>query len=430
MKPERRTAGKAFGAGAVALVILVGILALTFTAVNGNPFESRKIIRAEFNNVHSLAVNDDVRENSIRVGRVTRVQIRDGKALVTMALDGNPPVYRDVVARIWDVSALAAKFVELEPGTPGAGPLGDEVIPASRNEDSHDIWEILNVFDPKTRVQMSSFLREFGGGLLGHGSELNAFLHSGPPLLRNVGTVSESLASPQFDLPRLISTNDRLDTRFRGREAQISELLRHTDETFKAITVANSGPLKNVLAKAPGTLRAMRPALDSMVPTLADARVAMTDLRSGARGLGQGTPELRGFMRDSVPVSHKVPDFTDEARSPVGDLSDTVDDARPLVNRAVDTFDFLARPLHVLAPYGPEMGSWFTRMHSFVGQGAEPGKRYAHLGVVMGAQTVTGGVLHSDPKRYIDPYPKPGQAEHEWLKSGLPAGIGLGGSKR
>ncbi|GAA5161614.1 hypothetical protein GCM10023321_46140 [Pseudonocardia eucalypti] len=432
MKPERRKMGRSFTAGAIVMVILAGITALTFSAVNGMPFVPRKTVRAEFNNIHSLAVNDDVRRNSARIGRVSGVELRGDHALVTMELDGDPAVFSDAVARVWDVSALAAKFVELEPGTPTAGPIGDgDVLPAARNEDSADVWRVLNIFEPKTRAEMAGFLREFGGGSLGHGGDLNAFLRSGPGMLDDLGTVSESLASPRFNLPRLINTNTTLAGRFKGREAQISELLRQTDETFRGFTVGQSAPLKAVLAKTPDTLRAIRPAMDEMGPTLAETRLAMVDLRGGAKGLGDATPDFRGFLRDSVPVSHQVPGFTDDARSPVGKLRHTLDDARPLVNRAVDTFDYLRDPVHVLAPYGPEAGSLFTRMHSFVSRGPEPGKRYATVTANFGPTTLTGSALKSGGKRFVDAYPAPGEAENQRLRLGeAPAGIGVGGRKK
>lgn len=430
LKPEHRIMGRSFVAGLIVLGVIGVIVWLTFNSINGVPFRPRTVVQAEFNNVHSLAVNDDVRQNSKRIGRVSALQVRGNRALVTMELDGHPNVYRDAHAEIWDVSALAAKFVELDPGTPQAGPLGNQIIPASSNVDSADIYQILDIFEPKTRESAMSFLRQFGGGMAGHGADLHDFLGAGPALLTNVGVVSQDLASPEFNMPGLIGTGDRLVSRFRGREEQISSLIRQVDQTFQGIAVNNGTALKTVLAKAPQTLREVTPALDSLSPTLADTRAAMVDFRDGAKGLGDATPELRGFLRDSVPVAHKVPGFSDDAKSPVSDLTDTVHQAQPLVDRARDTFDYLRAPLNVLAPYGPEIGQFFTRMHSFVSQGPENGSRYAHISVTFGAPEVTGGVVRSDVKHFVNAYPKPGVADREGIRSGLPAGIGVGGPQR
>jgi phospholipid/cholesterol/gamma-HCH transport system substrate-binding protein len=430
VKPEKRLMRRSFGAGLIVLAVLAVIVALTFDAINGLPFRPTKIVRAEFGDIHSLAVNDDVRQNSKRIGRISELGIHGNNALVTMELDGDPEVYRNAHAAIWDVSALAAKFVELDPGTPDAGPLGDQVMPAKGNVDSSDIYQILDILDPQTRAATSTMLRQLGGGSAAHGGDLHDFLSTAPALLKNAGTVTEDMASPKFNLPHLIRSSDSLVGRFRGREQQISELVRQTDQTFQGFVVDGGAPLKTVLAKAPGTLRAVRPALDSLNGPLGVTRVAMTNLQSGAEGLGQATPDVRGFFREAVPVAHKVPGFSDDAKPAVSDLTDTVRDARPLAPRAAETFDYLQQPLHVLEPYAPELGQWFTRMHSFVSMGAENGKRYAHLAATYGAPTVTGGVLHSDAKRFIDPYPKPGQANGEHLGPGLPAGIGIGGSHR
>lgn len=427
LKPEKRRLRGSVIAGSIVVLFLGALVVLTFNSINGVPFRPRTVVQAEFHNVHSLAVNDDVRQNSKRIGRVAKLEVRGNDALVTMELDGHPSVYRDARAAIWDVSALAAKFVELEPGTPGAGALGDSVIPASRNIDSSDIYQILDILDPKTRVAATSFLRQFGGGSAGHSADLHDFLTSSPAMLNNIGAVSEDLASKEFGMPQLLQSGESLVGRFRGREKQISELVRQTDQTFQAFVVNDGQPLRATLAKAPTTLSTLRPALDALTPPLAETQAAMVSLQPGAEGLGQATPDLRGFFRDAIPVAHKVPDFSDDAKPAVGDVTDTVRDARPLTPRAADTFEFLRDPISVLSPYGPEIGTWFTRMHSFVGQGPGNGKRYAHISVTFGAPEVTGGLVRSDTKRFIDPYPKPGEADRQTLRPGLPAGVPIGG---
>lgn len=433
IKPEKRTAARAIFAGSIVMLFVILLTALTFDAVNGLPFRSTTTVRAEFGDIHSLDVNDDVRQNSMRIGRVSALTVRGGKALVTMELDGHPKIYRDAHASILDVSALATKFVELDPGTPQAGPIGDDIIPAGRNENSADIYQLLDVFDPATRPAFTSMVRQVGGGLAEHGGDLHDFLGSGPDLLHNVGAVSDDVASPQFNLADLISSSDDLVTHFEGREQQISDLIRQTDTTFRGLTTTDGAGLQNTLAKAPSTLRAIRPALDSLNTPLANTQVAMTNLQPGGQALGDATPDMRGFLTDSVPVVNQVPSFSDDAEPAVKDLAGTVQDARPLAPRARDTFDYLHTPLQVLAPYSGEIGQWFTRMHSFVGQGSQDGVRYAHLLLGVGAQEATGGVLNAgsnvnkDPYPVLtDAYPKPNQDETD--RQPLPFGLGhLGG---
>jgi phospholipid/cholesterol/gamma-HCH transport system substrate-binding protein len=392
------------------------------------------MVHAEFDDIHSLEVNDDIRENSLRIGRVSEVSVHGDKAVVTMELDGHPNIYADARASILDVSALAAKFVELDPGTPSAGPLGDQVIPTSRTMSSVDLYQLLNVFDPTTRPAFASFMQQVGGGTAGHSDDFHDFLGASPDLLHNVGTVSGDIASPEFDLAGLISSSDHLATHFHGREQQISELLRQTSTTFQALMTNNGAAMHNTLAKAPGTLAALRPALDALDAPLGDTQLAMTNLKPGGGALGSATPELRGFLRDSIPVSHQVPDFADDAKPAVSKLTDTMHDARPLAPLATDAFDYLHTPLAVLAPYGPEIGQWLTRMHSFVGQGAQDGTRYAHLAVAPGNNVFTGGLVRNNgglAPVVTNAYPKPGQAgrERESLRQGMPTVLGNMGGK-
>lgn len=418
VKPELRRAARSFVAGMVVLAAVAVLLAVTIKSPTGLPFQATTLVRAEFTNVHSLLANADVRRNSKRIGRVAALSVRGDRALVTMELDGRQEVYGDARAAIWDTSALASKFVELDLGTPAGGPLGERPIPASQTSASADLHQLLDVFDPVTRAAASSALRQVGGGAAGHGDDLQAFLGTAPQLLGNAGTVSTAVASAEFDLPRLIASADTLAGRFGGRELQISDLVAQADATLRAISVDNGAPLGQTLAKAPGTLRAVTSALDSLNEPLRNTEAAMARLEPGASALGESTPDLRGFLRGSPDVLDKVPAVAEDAEPATRDLTEIMSDARPVAPRVRDGLDDLAPPLRVLAPYAEEIGQLFVRGHSFVSQGPEPAKRYAKLNVTPDVDGVTTG---------RNSYPKPGEATRDRFRGVL--GL-LGGGRR
>jgi phospholipid/cholesterol/gamma-HCH transport system substrate-binding protein len=419
--PEFQSSSLAFRAGLVVLVVLAGLLYITFKAQSGMPFATTTEVQARFENVHSLRTNDAVRQNSKRIGRVSKVAYSDGGALVTMKLDGNVRVHQDSHAAIWDLSALATKFIELDPGTPAAGSLRGAVIPASQTEASADLYQLLDALDPRTRAAATSTLREVGSGTAGHSDDLASFLEHSPEMLDNIGRVSQALAAPGTDLVGVLERTDALVGRLDGREEEIASLVVQTDRTLSALAVDSGQPLGETVEKLPGTLAGTKAAMDALSGPLDKTGAAMTALQPGAAALGSSEKDLRGFLREAVPVAAQVPGVAEQAGPALVDLTDTMADARPLVPRLREAIASLMTPLQVLAPYTTDMAQLFLRGASFVSQGPEPGVRYARLGLTPGVNTVTGGLLPSG-NLPLNEYPAPGKAQHDRAE-GLPTGL-------
>jgi phospholipid/cholesterol/gamma-HCH transport system substrate-binding protein len=254
---------------------------------------------------------------------------------------------------------LAQKFVELRVGTPASGVLGNDVLPISQTESTHDLTTVLDVFDPPTRAALSNAFRQLGGAA-GYGPGLHSFLAGWPGYLQDAQTITVTLASARTDLPGLLRSTDRVASRFTGREQQLGELLRNLDVTLRALGTDNAGPLAATITKLPGTLRTTRAALDTAYPPLGDLAVATGELRSGSGALGDATPDVRGVFREArTPFGH-TPDFSDEAKPAVSELKDTFSDLRPFVPRLGNGLGAAVRPLTYLQGYALDLGTFFT----------------------------------------------------------------------
>ncbi|MDT7632908.1 MAG: phospholipid/cholesterol/gamma-HCH transport system substrate-binding protein, partial [Pseudonocardiales bacterium] len=337
------------GLGALAVMLVIGYIA--FTANQGRlPGTPVTTVRAAFADVGQLQAGSEVRQNGIIIGQVSAVALVNGQPVVTMDVHGGVSMYRDGYAGIWDQSALAQKFVELRAGDPASGLLGDGTLPVSQTESTHDLVQVLDVFDPPTRAALGDALRQLGGGLAGYGPGLHGFIGSAPGVLSDVSELSTTLVSDRTDLPGLLHTSDRLSSRFTGREYQWTELLHQTDETLRALDVDNGKPLGDTVTKLPGTLRAVRTALDDADQPLTDLASAAGDLRSGAHSLGRATPDVRGVFREAHAPLDRIPGVSDDAKPAVADLSRTFSDAQSLTPKLADALSSAAPPLKVLAP--------------------------------------------------------------------------------
>lgn len=371
------------------------------------PWSGGTVVRAAFADVGTTGTSTEVRTNARRVGQVTAVEVgADGVALVTMRLDGDVPVYADASAALWDQSALGQKFVELRPGTPAAGPLGDVVIPVGRTESAHDLADLLDVFDPATRAALRTALREAGAGTGGHGPDVQAFADTAPELLTGTGAVASALASPEADLAATLGSAARLGERFTGRTEQITSLLRRAEQTLAAVSVDGGAPLGDTLAAAPPVLDHAEAAFDALPAPLADTAAAMTQLQGGAAALGQATPDLRGVLREA-PLG-RVPDVADAAVPALEDLTGTLADLRPLVPRAAEALDSAAEPLSVLAPYAGDIATFSGDFSRLIDSHDGFAHSFRLFFAAPGAPSLAG--LGSAP---TNPYPAPGEAAQD-----------------
>jgi phospholipid/cholesterol/gamma-HCH transport system substrate-binding protein len=396
--------------GIAVVAVIVGAVAFAFRASNGLPFGQFTYVTVAFTDVGGLLEGDDLRINSVRVGRVEDIQLGENKALVHLRIDGREALYRDASAAMQSQSALGKKFVNLDPGNPQSGPLGEGIIDTTRTKVSNELDTLLDIFDPTTRAALASTVRETGIGAGGHGQDLQNLLRAAPTMLPDLAATAESLASRQAALPELLVAARRLSGRFTGREDNIRQLITQFDNTVRAISVDNGTPLTDTLKTLPDTLDRADQAFHSLHSPLANTEFALADLHDGARALGSATPDVRGVLTESNEPLGRVPHVSDLAVPAVDDLNDTVADLRPLAPRVASVLDHASTPLEVLKPYAPEMSEWFSDVGSALSQGAGD-KHWLRLGVLAASDDVSGTVPGvKDPLLERDPYPAPGTA--------------------
>ncbi len=403
---------KTFGAAGLLIGILgLGLYAALFASA-GLPGTPETLVKARFADVGGLRVGDDVREASVRVGRVQSIEVEGDHALVTLRIADDTQVYRDARAAVWARSGLGQNFVELDRGDSTAGNLGDSVITTDQTVPPSQLDDLLNVLDAKTRKSLGGTLREVGGGMEGRSQQLADALGAAPDLLADLGTVSDTLSASDAELPELLDATRDMSSRFRGHEDEVASLLGNMDDTLSAVAVDQGKPLDQTLREAPAALSETRHALDNLEQPLADLRAAAADLRTGSAALGRSTGDLRVSLRDGAKTLRAVPAVSKQAEPALGDLTEMLVDARPLVDRLAYTFNITDGPAAYMAPYAPELSQFFDYWHSANGSGDVSG-HYLRLGVVVRPESVDGVLPFADPLTHRNPYPAPGQAQQD-----------------
>jgi phospholipid/cholesterol/gamma-HCH transport system substrate-binding protein len=424
-----RRRGARFRAGMIGLAMLAGagfFLYVALTAPQGLPFASHTFRKVAVSDVGDLAVGNDVRVAQVRVGRVDDIALQNGTAVVTIQLDDpNSPVYKDGSVAVTARSGLGQQYLDLQPGTPAAGPLGpDDVLPVTRSRGSVQLLDLAKVFDAQTQQAASSALKQLGNGAAGHGQDLHDFLSQSPQILPDLGTVSSSLATNDGqDITGTLQALKSLTGRFDDRQQQISELVGQLDTTLAAVNADGGDPLRRTLDAAPGAMTSVRKALQDLQQPLQTTTSALTQLAPGAQALADATPDLRGVLTEAPQPLGKLPDVADKATPALEDLTPVLTAARPVGAKVAEAVDFAHTPLQVLAPYSPEIAQWFTNASFALSDGDTAG-HWLRFTLLPRAESVTGAAGLADPLRTGDAYPAPGQVPNQKSSGVLPLPLG------
>lgn len=409
--------------GAFVLALLGLSLVLAFISQRGVPGRQYTYVKVAFDNVGpALRPGNDVRIAGVRIGQVRQIEGKDGKAVVTLQLDGQRAIYRDATAYVAARSALGQKLIQLQPGTPAAGQLGPgELLRPGRAGNATDLDALLAVLDPATRTALGNTLRTAGQGTANRAQDINSVLGAAPSLLDDASAVSRALSAPEAGLPTLLTTARTLSQRFTGQEAQIAGLIGDLGTTTQALAVDRGQPLATTVHDLPQVLGQTRSALTALAQPLADVQATTDQLSSGAAALGAGTPDIRGVLREAVPPLKSVPGVARKAEPAVDSLTKLVVDARPLAPKVRRAVTLAQTPLDVLAPYSPEVSLWFAYARNALGSGDKNG-HWLRFNVLLNSESVSGsgplGVVLPDPITRRNAYPAPGQAQTQTTTGG------------
>ncbi|MCB4756034.1 MAG: MlaD family protein [Elusimicrobia bacterium] len=77
----------------------------------------------DFEDVEALPPKAAVKMSGVEVGKVKRVQLINGRARVTVGINAGIPLYLNASATVGTTGIIGTRFVQMDPGTPDAGPL-------------------------------------------------------------------------------------------------------------------------------------------------------------------------------------------------------------------------------------------------------------------------------------------------------------------
>lgn len=274
----------------------------------------------------------------IQMGRVTGVRLEDGRAIATLELDPDARgrIFRDASAQIRPINAINQLIVNVDPGTPSEGALGEgELIAAERNSTHVQFDRILEVFDADTRAFLQVVLTEAERGLRGRGGELRAALDRLGELTDPSVRVADALADRRQLLARLVEDLNTIFAQLATRDERLAEVVAAGSETL-AVSGAREEELARVVQALPSTLDAAERALRGSRQLAEPLVPALDRLTSAAEPLPETLRDTRAFLPDARTLLEDVDALARDGAQPVRTLSEVARQLEPTARAATE----------------------------------------------------------------------------------------------
>lgn len=235
------------------------------------------VIQAELPDVVNIQQNSRVRVGDVTVGNVTKIELKDWHALVTMSLDGDVHLPANSTAKVGQTSLLGSMHIELAPPS-NAAPQGQltsgSLIPLSAGSSY-----------PSTEQTLASVSMLLNGGGLAQVQEIN-------------GAFAKALSGREADARSLLT---QVDTFIAQANEQTEDIVTATDRlNGLAGQFANK---KDVLDRALQTIPVALDVLNDQRRTIADAVEELGKFSAVAKAtIDDGGQALVNNLRNIAPV--------------------------------------------------------------------------------------------------------------------------------
>jgi phospholipid/cholesterol/gamma-HCH transport system substrate-binding protein len=312
----------------------------------GAPFR----IKAEFATAQAVTPGQGqtVRISGVRVGDITKADLEDGRAVVTMDLDPGYKgfIHTDAGALLRPKTGLKDMFIELDPGS-GRAPRAKAgwTVPIRNTAPDVNPDEIFSVLDDDTRDYLKLLIGGAGQGLRRRGGDLRDLFRRYEPTHADLERVNGAVAERHRNLRRLVHSLRLLNAELADKDDDLAALVDSSSKVFRTFA-AEQQNLGRAVGDLPGTLRQTTDTLGKVERFARVLRPTADDLRPALKALDRANAQVEPLAEEATPlVREQVRPF--------------VRDARPLVRA-------LKAPATDLAAATPDLTSTFTALNHFL----------------------------------------------------------------
>lgn len=271
------------------------------------PFSEKPFkLKAAFSTAQAVTPGQGqtLRISGIRVGDIAKVDLVDGKAVITFDVDQKyaSMIHSDATALLRPKTGLKDMFVELEPGSTRAPRVKEGwTVPVSNTLPDVNPDEIFSALDGDTRDYLQLLVDGAGRGLHGRGGDLREVLRRFEPTHRDLARVTSAVAVRRTNLRRLVHSLNLLNTELAGKDDELAQLVDSASTVFRSFASQDVN-ISRTLRDLPPTLRQTTGSLRKLQTFANVLRPTATDLIPTAKALDKANRAVRPFAKEATPI--------------------------------------------------------------------------------------------------------------------------------
>jgi phospholipid/cholesterol/gamma-HCH transport system substrate-binding protein len=311
-----------------------GILLFLWITFGGpTPFKAKSYqVKVPFTEASQLAEQSDVRISGVDVGKVESIELgpKGKEAVALLNIDDKyAPLPASTRAMLRTKTLLGETYVELSPGASGEPALEDgATLPSAQVTESVQLDEIFQAFNPETRRAFQTWMQEAAVAIEGQGQNLSYAIGNFEPTFREFEGLFRVLNSQEAAVSTLFSSGAKTFEALRGREGELADLIRSSNELFKTTASRNQDieaifrafptfqdesrltidRLQHFAVNADPLSKQLVPVAEELSPTLIafgklapEAKKLFEALPAVEKEAPTGFPALRRLFRDDFP---------------------------------------------------------------------------------------------------------------------------------
>ena len=359
--------------------------------------------------VSNLVFDSDVMMAGVKVGAVSKLDVKGNDARVTMRLTSNAPLHEGATVQVREKTLIEETYLEITDGR-GATIRNGGSLPTGAGKPDTTLNDVLVTLNAPTRKALGSVVDSLGAVSVGSRQSISDALSGLGDLGAQGKDVLAAVSAQSGDLQQLTTNSAALLTALNTRQGEIAALVRNAD--ILARTTAGAGSqisaavstLPDLLNSASTASASLKSLAVNLGPVAANLQVAAPDLNAALVELPQTSSDLKSLLPsltsvlDSAPTTLKlVPAATSVVDNLIPSLKLDLSDVNPM--------------LGYLEPYGHDLAAFFTNFGESFATGDAAGNAL-RVFVTLNEESIKDIPVNTNigPLNKLNPYPAAGQA--------------------
>jgi phospholipid/cholesterol/gamma-HCH transport system substrate-binding protein len=310
----------------------------------------------------NLVNGSEVEIGGATAGKVEKLSVRDGKAVVTVSLeDDYAPLKDGTTARVSYKALLGERILELAPPADG-NDLADGAL-IEGTVDRVELDQVLAALDAPTRASLTSLVSRLSSTVDGSEKDAQETLQTAGPAVAALGEVLQAIGTDGPAIRQLVTRLSRVMVTLSDRDTELRSTVADLDTAVGTIG-ANRQQLQQALKDLPETLRVARSTLDKVPSTVEEASPLLRDLRPGIAKLPAVSARLAPVLTDLRPTIAELRPTLGSLRELLAFTPALLDGASSVIPQADEVLSDLGPALGYLRPYTPELVGWLSNWGS------------------------------------------------------------------